>query len=51
AYAEMRLILARIIWNFDLELVEESKNWMKDQHMFILWEKGPLMVRLKNARQ
>lgn len=27
AYAEMRLILTRVLWNFDLELQAESKNW------------------------
>ncbi|KFX86931.1 hypothetical protein O988_09454, partial [Pseudogymnoascus sp. VKM F-3808] len=27
AYAEMRLILARLLWNFDLKLVDDSKDW------------------------
>jgi hypothetical protein len=30
----MRLILARIIWNFDPELALESMNWAKDQQIF-----------------
>ncbi|KAB8292426.1 hypothetical protein EYC80_008152 [Monilinia laxa] len=47
AYAEMRLILARIIWNFDLEMVDESKNWAKNMKVFLLWEKLPLYVNLK----
>ncbi|KAL6359076.1 hypothetical protein LRP88_09276 [Fusarium phalaenopsidis] len=45
AYAEMRLILARLLWKFDLELVSESKNW-NDQKVFNLWEKGDLKVKL-----
>ncbi|KAK3301698.1 cytochrome P450 [Chaetomium strumarium] len=45
AYAEMRLILARVLWNFDLELMNESWNW-NDQKIYLLWEKGPLMVKL-----
>lgn len=49
AYAEMRLILAKLLWNFDVELCEESKNWATEQKVFILWEKGPLMVRLKKV--
>ncbi|KFY12419.1 hypothetical protein V492_03889 [Pseudogymnoascus sp. VKM F-4246] len=45
AYAEMRLILARVLWNFDLELAPESENWA-DQEIFSLWEKGQLHVKL-----
>lgn len=47
AYAEMRLILARVLWNFDMELAPESIgiNW-PDQKTYFLWEKRPLKVRL-----
>ncbi|KFY45029.1 hypothetical protein V495_03143 [Pseudogymnoascus sp. VKM F-4514 (FW-929)] len=45
AYAEMRLILAQVIWNFDMELTTESENWA-DQKIFSLWEKTPLYVKL-----
>ncbi|CAI0643456.1 unnamed protein product [Colletotrichum noveboracense] len=47
AYVEMRLILARLIWSFDLELAEESRDWVGQQKVFILWDKGPLKVHLK----
>ncbi|KAF6808212.1 cytochrome p450 [Colletotrichum musicola] len=46
AYVEMRLILARLIWNFDLELADQSRDWVARQKVFILWDKGPLMVHL-----
>ncbi|KAL4939387.1 cytochrome P450 [Aspergillus oleicola] len=45
AYNEMRVILARVLWNFDLELLPESDGWEK-QKVYTLWDKGPLMVRL-----
>ncbi|KAK0673247.1 putative isotrichodermin C-15 hydroxylase [Cercophora samala] len=45
AYAEMRLILARLLWNFDLELMPESENW-SEQKIYMLWQKGALNVRL-----
>lgn len=45
AYNEMRMILARVLWNFDLELLPESDGWEK-QKVYTLWDKGPLMVRL-----
>lgn len=50
AYAEMRLILARILFNFDLKLVNEEEDWM-DQCTFILWEKGPLNIYLTPVKK
>ena len=47
AYAEMRIILARVLFEFDLELMESSKSWLGDLKNFLLWEKDPLMVKLK----
>ena len=46
AYAEMRLIMARILWNFDLELSKESDRWI-EQEAYWTWHRPPLMMRLK----
>ncbi|POS74303.1 cytochrome P450 [Diaporthe helianthi] len=46
AYIEMRIILARVLWNFDLELAEESRDWLSRQKIYTLWEKSPLYVYL-----
>ncbi|KXG49876.1 Cytochrome P450, E-class, group I [Penicillium griseofulvum] len=46
AYNEMRLILARVLWKFDLELCEESQAW-NDQKSYTLWDKPPLMCTLR----
>lgn len=46
----MRLILARLIWNFDLKLAEESHDWARQSKVFLLWEKGPVMVHLTPRR-
>ncbi|OBS23183.1 hypothetical protein FPOA_03738 [Fusarium poae] len=45
AYVEMRLLLARLLWKFDVELIPESRNW-NDQNIYLLWEKGRLQVKL-----
>jgi cytochrome P450 len=45
AWHEMRVLLATIILNFDIELCQESQNW-KDQKVFLLWEKWPLYCKL-----
>lgn len=47
----MRTILAKTLFNYDLELLEDKTgNWF-DQKVFALWEKGPLLVRVKEARR
>lgn len=42
----MRLIMARVLYSFDLELCPESENWT-DQRAFTVWEKKPLICKLK----
>jgi len=49
AWLELKIILARVIWNFDLELCEESRGWMEKQKFYIVAERSQLMVRLKPA--
>lgn len=55
----MRLIMAKVLWNFDMALDEEAHaadlarggdgvgEWQERQRVFLIWEKRPLMVRLK----
>lgn len=46
AYLEMRLILARLLWAFDI--AQDGEGWMwGDQKTWILWEKKPLNVQLR----
>lgn len=42
----MRLILAKLLYNFEFTLLPESIGWEK-QKTFFLWEKNDLMVQLK----
>lgn len=46
AYHEMRIILAKVLCNFDLELRPESQDWL-NQEVYTLWQKKPLMVKVK----
>jgi len=46
AYVEMRLILARLIWNYDLVLAGDDSERFVECRAFNLWMKGPLNVRL-----
>ncbi|KAI1811604.1 cytochrome p450 monooxygenase [Poronia punctata] len=49
AYAEMRLILARILFRFDVKLAPEARDWLKGQRVYSLWDKPPLPFYLKAA--
>jgi len=43
---EVRLILAKLLWNFDLVPERPVWNW-NDQKAYFLWEKRPLYATLK----
>ncbi|KAI2468982.1 cytochrome P450 [Annulohypoxylon bovei var. microspora] len=47
AYAEMRLIMAKIIYNFDMSISDDSLRWMKDQKTYVLWDKPSLNIYMK----
>jgi hypothetical protein len=46
AYSEMRLIMARMVWNFDMRLAKDSHDWVDKTELYLLWDKGPLNVYL-----
>ncbi|KAJ5475121.1 Cytochrome monooxygenase lcsI [Penicillium diatomitis] len=47
AYCEMRSILCKLLYNFDISLCPESKNWI-DQQAFTVWKKPRLAVTLRD---
>jgi len=50
AYAEMRLVLAKLLWNFDLELEPESDSWFPHE-MVVIWNSPALHVKLHPVRR
>ncbi len=46
AYVEMRLILARLVWGYDLTLADDVSRRFLECKAFSLWMKGPLNVCL-----
>lgn len=46
----MRLLMTRLLWKFDLELLPESKGWI-DQKVFLFWDKKALQVKLTEAKR
>lgn len=45
----MRLVLASVLFRFDLSLVDEAQDWL-DQENHLLWDKKPLLVKLTSVK-
>jgi hypothetical protein len=50
AYSEARLGLVKLLWHFDITLMDESRDWGDKLEGFFIWGKTPLMVRLTQLR-
>jgi hypothetical protein len=42
----MRLILAKVIYNFDMALADDSQHWLDGQKAYTVWDKPALNVHL-----
>lgn len=51
AWAEMRLVLSKLIWAFDMAAVPEKQIRWEDLRTFLLVEKKPIVVRLRSRNQ
>ncbi|PHH65694.1 hypothetical protein CDD81_1780 [Ophiocordyceps australis] len=47
AFSEIRLIISRMFLRFDFEALPGQKDWQQKQRMFIVWEKSPLYIQLR----
>lgn len=46
ANAEMRMLLARVVWNFDFKLVNPEVDWLNENKTYFLWEKPEYQLYL-----
>ncbi|KIX06698.1 uncharacterized protein Z518_04674 [Rhinocladiella mackenziei CBS 650.93] len=53
AYAELQLILSKLLWTFDLQLAPDCDNgtWATKQPTYMLWEKPELNVILTPVKR
>jgi cytochrome P450 len=53
AYMELRILLAKMVWWFDWEIVQgaggKDVDWERDTRLYTLWKKPSLMVRFKTV--
>lgn len=45
AYAVTRLVICKMLWNFDLKLCPEDEDWMFRQKVYLSYGKIPLKVK------
>ncbi|EAW12425.1 cytochrome P450 [Aspergillus clavatus NRRL 1] len=50
AYMEINLILARLIWMYDMETVNKSMDWESESSLHVMWSKPDLKVHFRQAR-
>ncbi|KAF1344389.1 cytochrome P450 monooxygenase [Delphinella strobiligena] len=51
AQAELHVILAKMIFNFDMELDEKSRDWDKNMINLVLWHRPQLLIKLKEVQR
>lgn len=52
AYAEMRIIVARVLWEFDIQLADQKDRFdWGEQATYIFWEKRPLNIVVTRAKR
>ena len=51
AYMEMNLILAKMLWMYDLELVDDRLDWLGQSMVHVMWWKPDLKVRFLKRKQ
>lgn len=44
---EINLILAKMLWTYDLELLDQSLDWVAQSQLHVMWWKPELMVRFR----
>ncbi|KAF4948832.1 hypothetical protein FSARC_13638 [Fusarium sarcochroum] len=45
AYLEMRIILAKMVWLYDWELVNTELDFFQEARLYLLWDKPSVLVR------
>lgn len=50
AYMEINLILARMLWAYNLKLVHPDMQWEGQSKIYILWRKPELLVEFHRRK-
>lgn len=45
AYLELRVIVAKMVWAYEWEMVDKDVDWNRDNKMYLLWKKPDMKMR------
>lgn len=45
AYMQALIILAKLVYRFNWELLDQGVDWERDLRLYAIWEKPPVVVR------
>ncbi|CAP80267.1 Pc12g06400 [Penicillium rubens Wisconsin 54-1255] len=51
AWIELSLLLSKILWVYDIELLNTEVDWLRDSRMAMLWKKPKLMIKTTHMLQ
>jgi len=46
AWMEMRIVLAKLYYTFDIELLDQDLDWHRDCKMYLIWQRPMLKAKL-----
>ncbi|OTB04031.1 hypothetical protein M426DRAFT_73617 [Hypoxylon sp. CI-4A] len=47
AWLELRTVLSKLLWTYDLKMINDEVDWHRDSRMLTLWRKPALWVRVE----
>lgn len=50
ALLELRIILAKIVWKFDMELKDDTLDWVQANKNYVFWEKPALPIQFRRRQ-
>jgi hypothetical protein len=51
AWIELRIIAAKLVFEFDFEIMDKSMDWNQENQCFTLWQKPDLYVYATAAKR
>lgn len=47
---QINLILAKLVWMYDMEILDPDLDWEGQSHQHVMWQRPNLMVRFSPRR-
>ena len=48
---QARIVLAKLVWTYDMELLSKEVDWEKECKLFLIYERPEVRVRLRPRKR